>query len=84
MQSVKQAIKDLVRVELNKNQIAAIESFINDRGIAIFRNSTLLKAINKNDTTSAVAEFRKWILDSGRPSEDLKILREKEVALFTK
>jgi hypothetical protein len=35
MQETKKLIKDLVKVELTKSQIAALESFIGDRGISI-------------------------------------------------
>ena len=84
MQETKKMIKDLVRVNLTKSQLSALESFVNDRGIAIFRNSSLLKAINKNDFESAVSEFRKWTLDAGRPSTELAQLREQEIVLFTK
>ncbi len=84
MQETKKLIKDLVKVELTKSQISALESFINDRGISIFRNSSLLKAINRKDFDSAIIEFRKWILDAGRPSSVLADLREQEITLFTK
>jgi len=81
---IKRQIEELVRVELTNSQFTALESFVSSQGIAIFRNSTLLKAINRNDMPTAVAEFRKWILQSGRPSVELADLREKEIALFTK
>lgn len=84
MQETKKLIKELVKIKLTSSQTAAIESFVNDRGIAIFRNSNLLKAINRSDFDSAVDEFRKWTVDSGRQKTELAELREKEIALFTK
>ena len=84
MQETKKLIKELVKIKLTSSQIVAIESFINDRGIAIFRNSSLLKAINRNDVDGAVVEFRKWTMDAGRQRPELVELREKEIALFTK
>ncbi len=84
MQETKKLIRDLVKVELTKSQISAIESFINDRGAAIFRNSNLLKAINRNDVDAAVVEFRRWTVDGGKYRDDLVELREKEISLFTK
>ena len=84
MQETKKLIKELVKIKLTSSQTAAIESFINDRGIAIFRNSSLLKAINRNDVDGAVVEFRKWTMDAGRQRPELVELREKEIALFTK
>jgi GH24 family phage-related lysozyme (muramidase) len=84
MQETKKLIKDLVKVDLTRSQMSALESFVGDRGPAIFRNSNLLKAINRSDFDAAVLEFRKWTIDSGRQRDDLIELREKEIALFTK
>ena len=77
-------IKELVRIELTKNQILALESFISDRGEEIFKNSNLLKVINKGDLNSVAIELAKWVVDSGRLRPELTELRQKEIALFTK
>ena len=77
-------IKELVRIELTKNQILALESFISDRGEEIFKNSNLLKVINKGDLNSVAIELAKWVVDSGRLRPELELLRQKEIALFTK
>lgn len=77
-------IKNLVRVELNTNQIQALTSFINDRGASAFRNSNLLKAINRKDFAAVPDEFRKWTVEQGRSCNELASLREKEIALFSK
>ena len=77
-------IKELVRTELTKNQILALESFIEDRGEEIFKNSNLLKVINKGDFDAVPNEFAKWIVDNGRRVPELIELREKEINLFTK
>ena len=77
-------IKELVRIELTKNQILALESFISDRGEEIFKNSNLLKVINKGDLNSVAVELAKWVVDSGRLRPELELLRQKEIALFTK
>ena len=77
-------IKELVRTELTKNQILALESFITDRGEEIFKNSNLLKVINKGDLNSVAVELAKWVVDSGRLRPELELLRQKEIALFTK
>jgi lysozyme len=78
------SIKELVRTELTKNQILALESFIKDRGEDIFKNSTLLKAINRNDFAAVPSELSKWVVNNGRRDLQLVELREKEIALFTK
>lgn len=77
-------IKELVRTELTKNQILALESFIADRGEDIFKNSSLLKAINRNDFASVPTELHKWVVNNGRKDPALIELRQKEIALFTK
>jgi len=77
-------IKELVRTELTKNQILALESFIADRGEEIFKNSNLLKVINRGDFDAVPSELAKWVVDNGRRCPELAELREKEITLFTK
>jgi len=77
-------IKELVRIELTKNQILALDSFITDRGEEIFKNSNLLKVINKGDLNSVAIELAKWVVDSGRVRPELELLRQKEITLFSK
>jgi lysozyme len=77
-------LKELVRTELTKNQILALESFIADRGEEIFKNSNLLKVINRGDFDAVPNELAKWVVDNGRRRLELAELREKEIALFTK
>ena len=79
-----QSIAELVRVQLTNNQLQALESFINDRGLEIFKNSTLLKVINRNEFEQVPTELRKWVVNNGRKLNELVELREQEVALFTK
>jgi lysozyme len=78
-----QTITELVKVSLTNNQILALESFINDRGQDIFKNSNLLKVINRGDFDAVPNELAKWIVDNGRRLPELVELREKEIALFT-
>lgn len=77
-------IKELVRTELTKNQILALESFITDRGEEIFKNSNLLKVINRSDFDAVPNELAKWVIDNGRRRPELAELRQKEISLFTK
>lgn len=77
-------IKELVRTELTKNQILALESFITDRGEEIFKNSNLLKVINRSDFDAVPNELAKWVVDNGRRRPELAELRQKEISLFTK
>jgi lysozyme len=82
--TTKEVVKELVKTNLTKNQTAAIESFVSDRGIEIFKNSSLLKALNRNDLAAVPAELARWIVHNGRRDYSLVTLREQEIALFTK
>lgn len=77
------SITELVKVKLTNNQLQALESFINDRGLERFKNSNLLKVINRGDFDAVPNELAKWIVDNGRRLPELVELREKEIALFT-
>jgi lysozyme len=59
-------------------------SFVDDRGTTIFKNSNLLKVINKNDFDSVPSELAKWVIENGRHRPELEQLRQQEIALFTK
>lgn len=80
--SAKQLIKDFVKVDLTKNQVSALESFINSMGEDVFKNSTLLKVLNRNELSTVPAELSKWVVQSGRRSAELVQLREQEIQLF--
>ena len=80
--SSKQLIKDLVKVKLTKNQTSALVSFIDSMGDDVFKNSTLLKAINKNEFESVSSELARWDIKNGRRSAELAALRQQEIDLF--
>ena len=77
-------VKALVKIKLNKNQNAAIESFIEDRGVVIFKNSRLLKILNSGNFDAVPEELAKWVVENGKRKEELVELRQKEIELFTK
>lgn len=82
--TTKKIINDLVKVKLNNNQIKALTSFIECRGVSAFKNSNLLKAINREDFERVPDELAKWVVDSGRLNPNLKSVRQHEIELFTK
>ena len=84
MQQTEKLVKDLVKVKLTESQTAAIVSFVTDRGQTIFKNSNLLKVINKNDFEAVPTELAKWVIENGKRRPELELLRQKEIALFTK
>lgn len=76
-------IKDLIKVELNKNQLQALTSLANDIGIVLFQNSTILKKINQSDFDVS-DEFLRWTVRNGRKDQDMLIKRKQEIKLFAK
>ncbi len=81
---ISKEIKPLIKVDLTANQAAAVESFVECRGITAFKNSNLLKAINRSDFDTVPTEFAKWVIEQGRFSNELAELRQQEIQLFTK
>lgn len=79
-----QAINELVRVELNAGQTQALVSFIQDRGVNAFKNSNLLKVINRGEFEQVPQQLSRWTIDSGRSYQHLVDLRQQEIELFTK
>lgn len=76
-------VNELVKVELNANQLEAITSFAYNLGIGNLKKSTLLKKvnINPNDATIA-AEFMKWNKAAGKVMKGLTRRREAEAKLY--
>jgi len=81
---MKSPIKELVKTKLNKNQTQAIEMFIEHLGSDVFKNSTLLKVLNKNELGSVPTELARWCMASGRHSEEMAQQRQIEIDLFTR
>lgn len=71
-----------VKVPLSENQKVALASFIFNVGPTAFKNSTLLKKLNKNDIKGAADEFDRWILDNGVIKKGLINRRKEEKELF--
>ncbi len=60
LEKIQEQILTIVKVELNENQLTALTSFVFNVGIEQFKNSTLLKKLNKGDYKSAGNEFPRW------------------------
>lgn len=76
-------LKELIKVNLNKNQLKALTSLVEDIGIVLFQNSTLLKKINQGDLAVG-EEFLRWQIRNGRKDPDMLLKRQSEITLFTK
>ncbi len=71
-----------VKVSLNESQRAALSMFIYNVGDKAFKNSTLLKELNKGCYQCVPNELRKWINVRGKPNKGLKNRREKEIRVW--
>jgi GH24 family phage-related lysozyme (muramidase) len=77
-------VRDSLKVTVNQNEFDALVSFAYNVGLGAFRSSTLLKLLNdRADDKIVASEFLRWVkVGNGKPSEGLKIRREKEKQLF--
>lgn len=76
-------LKELIKVELSNNQLAALTSLAEDIGLVLFQNSTILKKINQNDF-GVEEEFLRWHVRNGRNDPLMLEKRIEEFQLFTK
>lgn len=74
-------LKDLVKVQLTKNQTDALESLLKDIGFVLFQNSTLLKKVNQEDF-DIKEEFLRWTVRSGVKDPLMLERRLTEIELF--
>ena len=73
---------NVIKVELNDNQINALISFVFNIGPANFSKSTMLKLINYGKIDLASKEFNRWIYAKGKRLEGLVTRRGSERTLF--
>lgn len=78
------AVSNYVKVTINQNQFDALVSFSFNVGINAFKNSTLLRRLNKGNFTEASQEFLRWNKSNGKVLEGLSKRRKEERALFIK
>ena len=78
------AVEQLVKVELNDNQFAALVSFVFNCGEANFKKSSLLRKLNAGDYESVPAELMKWTMANGKRVQGLANRRAAEGGLWVK
>ncbi len=78
------AVSRLVKVELTDNQFSALVSLVFNIGETAFKDSTLLKELNKKNYTEAQSQFGKWVYDNKKKVQGLVNRRAQEAALFGK
>ena len=76
------AVKSLVTVPVNDNQLGALVSFAYNVGIGALQKSTLLKKLNAKDYQGAANEFFRWNKAGGKELKGLTLRRQAERELF--
>lgn len=77
-------VERLITVHLNRNQMAALISFVYNLGAGNLNASTLRSKLNRRDYVGASNEFRKWVYAGGRKLKGLERRREAERELFVR
>ena len=68
---------------LSQNQFDALVSFTYNLGVLAFRNSTLLKVVNKNPMDTTIEkQFNRWVNANGKPLPGLIRRRKSESYLY--
>lgn len=80
---IEKQLKNLVKVELTKNQKSALTSFLYNVGYGNFEKSKLLEMINNDPNDFRIQhEFMKWTTSRGRPMKGLRKRRIEELELY--
>ena len=78
-------VGSMVTAPLNQNQFNALVSFTFNVGASNFKNSTLLKLVNKDPNQLAIAnEFLKWVNSGGQKIKGLENRRIRESQIYFK
>jgi lysozyme len=77
------SVQQLVKVDINQNQLGALTSFTYNLGVGSLQTSTLLKLLNAGSPATVVAQqFARWNQAGGKPVDGLTRRRAAEAALF--
>jgi lysozyme len=82
MEKYADAVRRLVKVQLNQSQFDALVSFTFNLGADALRKSTLLKRLNAGKYDAAPAELMKWTRAGGKELEGLVRRRRAEAAMW--
>jgi lysozyme len=75
-------VRGMVTVPLTQGQFDALCDFVFNLGSGRLRDSTLLRLLNQGRYQEAAAQFRFWVLSSGKTLPGLVTRRAAERALF--
>jgi lysozyme len=77
------AIKHLVKVPINNNELCALASFVFNIGTTAFYHSTLLFELNRGiDKVTVAEQFLRWVHAGGHVMPGLVTRRKLEARLF--
>lgn len=76
------AVSDYVTVPLDQGQFDSLVSFSFNVGTNAFKNSTLLKELNKGHYNEVPNQLRRWVYSGGQKVQGLVNRRETEVKLW--
>lgn len=83
LQTFAQGVENAVKQQINNKQFAALVSFAYNVGLQAFKDSTLLKLVNKNPNDPEIkTQFMRWIYSGGRPIQGLVNRRVSESNLY--
>lgn len=82
VQDAVDAVNDYVRVALTQNQFDALVDFTFNCGTNAFKDSTLLKLLNKGNYDAAHDQLDRWNKDNGIVVKGLQRRRDAEQKLF--
>lgn len=74
---------NIITCELTPDQQNALESLVADIGEFNFKISSLLRAINSNNTTEVKKQWPRWATVDGKIDKDKLELRLQELNKFT-
>lgn len=75
-------INSSVEVDLNRHQFDALVSFVFNVGTGAFRDSTLLRLLNKGRYESVPEQLKRWVFSQGQKLDSLIDRRKAEGRLF--
>ena len=76
------AVEVDIKIEVTQNQFDAMVSLAYNIGLGAFKNSTLLRQLNRGNFVDASQEFLRWNKSNGKPLLGLTRRREREKLLF--
>jgi lysozyme len=76
------AVEVDIKIEVSQNQFDAMVSLAYNIGLGAFKNSTLLRQLNRGNFVGASQEFLRWNKSNGKPLLGLTRRREREKILF--